>query len=148
MFGLSKRSRSGEEWRTKLIERRRTGHLLPIPDLGALADAIVDRSGVSGVECDSVEGAMIRARVEGVIMQRVEELGVERLARHVSASAAAGMELLKERDDFHPDMLFNYLSMHDINGIVIHNKIVEYLTNEQFVIDFAEVVQETEGLTS
>ncbi|MGA6165252.1 hypothetical protein [Amycolatopsis magusensis] len=142
MFGRNKRTRSGEEWRTRTIERRHQGHLLPIPDLDALADEIISRSGLPDIEPGTVKGAYARARVEGTILQQVEEIATQRLARHIGESAAAGMRILKERDDFHPDLLFDYLSMHGPAGIALHNKIVELLTGEQFVTDFAEVVQE------
>lgn len=131
MFGLSKQERSGEQWRTKFISRMHAGHLLPIPDIMTLSDEIINRSGVPGAD---------HAKVAGTIMQTVEDRGAEMLARHVNARAAAGIRVLKERDDFHSDMLFNYLSMHGPSGIVIHNRIVEYLTNEQFAVDFAEVL--------
>jgi len=132
MFGLSKRERSGERWRTEPISRRHQGHLLPIPDLMALTDEIIDRAEVSTVD---------PARVQGTIMQDIEDRCSKLLARHVNAGAAAGMRVLKERNDFHSDMLFNYLSMHGPTGIVIHNRIVEYLTNEQFANDFVEILQ-------
>jgi hypothetical protein len=137
MFGLSKRARSRDKWRTEPILRTHQGHLLPIPDLIALTDEVIYRAGVPDVD---------PARVQGTMMQDIENRCSELLARHVNAGAAAGMTMLKERDDFHSDMLFNYLSMHGPSGIVIHNKVVEYLTNEQFAMDFAEILQENDDL--
>ena len=87
MFGLSKRARSRDKWRTEPILRTHQGHLLPIPDLIALTDEVIYRAGVPDVD---------PARVQGTMMQDIENRCSELLARHVNAGAAAGMTMLKE----------------------------------------------------